>query len=301
VEEGRQILIQYQGRLVAVDRLSPRTVETYVLENRRLVEWLEAQGLPLEQVNGQDLAGYLEKRRREDGLDGPSIAKAISALRSFFRFLVDRGLRSDSPADLLEHPRPRYRIPRVLPREQVEGLFNAIPLDTPGGIRDRALFELLYSCGLRVSEAVRLNMEDVYLSESVLRVYGKGSKERLVPFGDEAAYWLKRYLKEARPVLVGSRISRSLFLNRLGKRLSRKGIWKRYAAYARSLGVGSKLHTLRHSFATELLWGGADLRSVQELLGHADLSTTQIYTHVDNSLLREQHRRHLPNLRGYEE
>jgi integrase/recombinase XerD len=163
-------------------------------------------------------------------------------------------------------------------------------------VRDRALFELVYSSGLRVSEAVTLDLGDVFFKESVLRVMGKGSKERLVPFGGEAASALKRYLAESRPVLLGARRSSALFVTRMGKRLGRKGIWKNYKALAALNGTSSRLHTLRHSFATELLAGGADLRSVQELLGHRDITTTQIYTHVDVSRLREEHRKYMPEL-----
>jgi integrase/recombinase XerD len=178
----------------------------------------------------------------------------------------------------------------------VEKLLASVDTEHPRGLRDRALFELIYSAGLRVSELAALNTGDVFFSEGIVRVMGKGSKERLVPFGDEVARWLLRYLREARPRLAGARPGKALFIGRTGKRLSRKGIWKNYAAAAALAGTGSKLHTLRHSYATELLAGGADLRSVQELLGHADLSTTQIYTHVDVSLLRESHRRFLPRL-----
>jgi integrase/recombinase XerD len=164
------------------------------------------------------------------------------------------------------------------------------------GLRDRALFELVYSCGLRISEASGLDLVDLSFGEGLARVRGKGGKERLVPFGSEASRWLRAYLVEARPRLAKAKRSPAVFLNRSGSRLSRKGIWKNYAAAAGMVGAGTKLHTLRHSFATELLGGGADLRSVQELLGHADLNTTQINTHVDAAALRASHRRYLPRL-----
>ncbi|MFQ3547922.1 MAG: tyrosine-type recombinase/integrase, partial [Termitinemataceae bacterium] len=188
-----------------------------------------------------------------------------------------------------------------LNRESVETILDSIPLDSPRGIRDRALFELVYSCGLRISEVVQLNCSDINFQETILRVTGKGQKERFVPFGPEAEGWLKRYLADGRPELAKAVRSKALFISRRGKRLSRKGIWKSYARIASALGLSTKVHTLRHSYATELLAGGADLRSVQELLGHTDISTTQIYTHVDNDVLREQHRRFIPRLRGYTE
>jgi integrase/recombinase XerD len=182
----------------------------------------------------------------------------------------------------------------------VDRLLALIDTRSPLGIRNRALYELIYSAGLRVSEAVALNTRDLFLSEKMTRVTGKGRKERLVVFGPDAVFWLRRYLTEVRPFLAGHRQSPALFVTRSGKRLSRKGIWKNYAALATEAGISSRLHTLRHTFATDLLAGGADLRSVQELLGHADISTTQVYTHVNASLLKENHRRYLPRLRGLE-
>jgi integrase/recombinase XerD len=218
-------------------------------------------------------------------------------MRSFFRYLSDSGLRSDNPAARLEMPRRGIRIPAVLSRQKIESLLEATDSSKPLGIRNRALYELIYSAGLRVSEAVHLDLKNLYFNERIIRVRGKGDKERMAVFGDEAAQWLKRYLEEARPILAGSGLSKkAFFLARSGKRLSRKGIWKNYSLLAVLQGTSSKLHTLRHSFATELLAGGADLRQVQELLGHSDLATTQIYTHVDVSLLRENHRKYLPKL-----
>ncbi|MCA1949823.1 tyrosine recombinase [Gracilinema caldarium] len=298
---GAPLLSAYHSRLLAIEHRSPLTAETYEAEIARLLDWAEREQQNVIELDAQVLQRYLEFRRDVQALDSRSVAKAISALRSFFRFLFDQGLRQDNPAALLEAPRKRQRIPKVLARETVDALLSSIPLDNPRGVRDRALFELVYSCGLRISEAVHLNIQDVYFSEGVLRVSGKGNKERLVPFGSEAEAWLKRYLNESRPQLARHIKNRALFISRRGKRLSRKGIWKNYAQLAAALGISSKLHTLRHSFATELLAGGADLRSVQELLGHADLTTTQIYTHVDNAVLREQHRRFVPKLRGYME
>jgi integrase/recombinase XerD len=288
---------QYYSRLLVLERRAPLTAETYRFEIRRFMDWLEGEGLSVRDIEPGGLSRYLEARRTRDGIESRSAAKAVSALRSFFRFIQEEGVREDNPAIILEVPRRSLRLPAVLPRESVERILAAADTGTPLGIRNRALFELIYSAGLRISEAVSLNTEDIFFSRGLARVRGKGDKERLVVFGKEAADWLKRYLTESRPLLLGSRRDSALFIGRRGKRLSRKGIWKNYAQSAGFAGVGSKLHTLRHSFATELLAGGADLRSVQELLGHADLTTTQIYTHVDVSLLRENHRRYLPKLR----
>jgi integrase/recombinase XerD len=282
-----------------VERQARLTAETYCYEIRRFLTWLEEEQISVTQADSQVLSRYLDSRRRGDGIHSPSVTKAIAILRSFYKFVIDENLRKDNPATILESPKRKQRLPSVYSRELVEDMLNAVDTGTPLGIRDRALFELIYSSGLRVSEAVALNVGDIFFDEHVARVLGKGNKERLVIFGAEAAGWLRQYLGKARPVLLGPRRSSALFIGRTGKRLSRKGIWKNYAGITAQVGMGSRLHSLRHSFATELLAGGADLRSVQELLGHADLSTTQIYTHVDDSMLREQHKRYIPKLKDY--
>ncbi|GHV89543.1 tyrosine recombinase XerD [Spirochaetia bacterium] len=290
---------QYYSRLIALERRSPLTAETYGLEIRRFLEWLAGEGLEVSAVTAEGVSRYLEWRRTIDLIDSRSAAKAISALRSFFRFTMDENIRQDNPAAILEIPRRGMHLPEVLPREKVERILAAIETKTPLGLRNRAIYELIYSAGLRVSEAVGLNIKDLDFAGGMARVRGKGNKERLVVFGPEAALALKRYLAEARPLIAGHRHSPALFIGKSGKRLTRKGIWKNYTRFTAMAGTGSHLHTLRHSFATEMLAGGADLRSVQELLGHADLVTTQIYTHVDVSLLRDNHRRFLPRLGGY--
>jgi integrase/recombinase XerD len=295
----RSLLEQYYSRLIALERRARLTAETYRLEIRRFLVWLEGEDLSVKEADLPVLSRYMDQRRTGDRIDSRSAAKAISALRSFFRFVVDEQIRPDNPAALLEIPRRGRRFPAVLSRELVDRLFGMADVKTPRGLRNRAIWELIYSAGLRVSEAAALNLQDVFLSEGAARIRGKGSRERLVIFGDEAAAWLRRYLAEARPRLAGPVHSSAFFIGKGGKRLSRKGIWKNYTRLASLAGTGSRLHTLRHSFATGMLAGGADLRSVQELLGHADLATTQVYTHVDVSLLRENHRQYLPRLKGY--
>ncbi|MFA6506827.1 MAG: tyrosine-type recombinase/integrase [Treponemataceae bacterium] len=300
MDDGRRLLEGcllegYRSRLVAMERRSPLTVETYVSEIRLCLTHLTKIGADATTIDAIGLTDYLLSRRA-GGLDDLSVAKAVSALRSFFRHLMDEGVRLDNPASLLERPRADRRLPDVLSRETVERLLAAVDISTPRGLRDRALFELVYSSGLRISEAAGIDLVDLSFGESLARVRGKGGKERLVPFGSQAARLLREYLEFARPALAKAKRSPAVFLNRNGSRISRKGIWKNYAAVAALAGTGSKLHTLRHSFATELLSGGADLRSVQELLGHADLNTTQIYTHVDAAALRSNHTRYLPHL-----
>ncbi|GHU01718.1 tyrosine recombinase XerD [Spirochaetia bacterium] len=293
------LLEQYHSRLIALEGRARLTAETYGLEIRRFLEWLAAENLAVETAAMPELSRYLDMRRTTGHIDSRSAAKAISALRSFFRFVVDENIRPDNPAALLEIPRRGLHLPVTMSREKVDALFNMADVKTPLGIRDRCIWELIYSSGLRISEAVSLNLQDLFVDEAVARVRGKGSRERLVVFGPDAAFWIKRYLNDSRPALAGRVRSAAFFIGRSGRRLSRKGIWKNYSRLAALGGTGSKLHTLRHSFATEMLAGGADLRSVQELLGHADLATTQIYTHVNVSLLRKSHKQYLPELRGY--
>ena len=303
-QELSELLERYYTRLLSLERRARLTAETYHGELRLFLTWLSVKGIELEQVDTRSLIQYLDKRRSEDGLDPRSVAKSIAALRSFFRFAIDERVVAVNPAALLDTPKRRFRLPAVLTKETVERLFALVDTSSPLGIRNRALYEFIYSAGLRVSEVVSLNVRDIMFNESITRVKGKGGRERLAVFGPAAAAWLKRYLEEARPVLAqrGNSNMRTpaLFLARSGKRLSRKSIWKNYSLLAELAGTSSKLHTLRHSFATALLAGGADLRTVQELLGHANMTTTQIYTHVDVSLLRERHRQYLPKLKNYE-
>jgi integrase/recombinase XerD len=299
--EETRLLERYRSRLLAIERRSPLTAETYRLEIRRFLEYAEGKKLEVTTINSASLAAYLEERGEKDGIDSRSAAKAISCLRSFFRFLCEERLREDNPALVLESPKRRLYLPAALEKEKVEELFAGIDTNTPLGLRDRTMYELVYSAGLRISEAAGLNIRDLDLAGGTAKVRGKGNKERLVIFGGEAVSWIKRYLQDSRPKLGGSRAqgrqSPALFIGKSGKRLSRKGIWKNYARHSAGAGTGSRFHALRHSFATELLAGGADLRTVQELLGHADISTTQIYTHVNMNLLRESHRRYLPKLK----
>ena len=296
--EKKELLSKYCSRLIAIERLSVLTRDCYRSEIRRFLDFLETENIFLDRVDGGVLSNYLTVRRNVDNIDSRSAAKAISALRSFFRFVMDEGMLKENPASLMESPKRRMSLPEVMDKETVEALFDTVDTKNPLGIRDRAIFEMIYSAGLRVSEAASLNLKDVDIEGGIAKVKGKGNKERLVLFGQEAGLRIKQYLTDARGKL-GGKVNKSdaLFIGRNGRRLSRKGIWKNYAKWASLAGTSSHLHTLRHSFATSLLQGGADLRTVQELLGHADLSTTQIYTHVDVSMLRENHRRFLPKLK----
>ena len=296
--EKKELLSRYCCRLVAVERRAVLTTESYRFEIKRFLDYLDNNNTALQHADSSVLSAYIAKRRNTDKIDSGSAAKAVSALRSFFRFAMDEGLVKDNPAYIIECPKRASALPEVMDKETVETLLDTVDVKTPLGIRDRALYEMIYSAGLRVSEAVSLNIRDVNLEEGLAKVRGKGDKERFVLFGEKASAKLKEYLKEGRCKLAGKvNKTDALFIGRNGKRLSRKGIWKNYAKWTSLSGTSSHLHTLRHSFATSLLEGGADLRTVQELLGHADLSTTQIYTHVDTGVLRDNHRRFLPKLK----
>lgn len=295
-----QTIKQFYAYLLSVQHKAKLTAETYCLSMTEYFRWLQtedgrASGCSFEQMPAvRDLMRFILKRK-ELGADERTISKDISALRSFGEYMIVFSGWQDNPALMLEKPSFNRNLPRVLTVEQVEALLESIDISNPLGLRDRALFELIYSCGLRISEVSTLSIENLHMNERMILINGKGSKERIVPFGDEAAFWLDKWLYQARPEIVGSRIENAVFVNYQGKPLSRKGIWKRFQELETKSGVTSKVHTLRHSYATHLLQGGADLRSVQALLGHADISTTQIYTHVDNESLRDYHSEYFPS------
>lgn len=271
--------------------LGPRTVEEYLRELRFLRVYASQKAWTWEALSTPDLVEYLAWRR--EGVSLRSLAKIQSCLRRFFGFLREEGVRTDDPMAQIDAPKIGQAPPQVFQALDVDRLLGHIDTASPEGIRDRALFELIYSAGLRVSEAAGLTLERLFLEDGLLRVLGKGGKERLVPLGGEAVHWLKRYLTDARPHLGEGR-GLAVFLNYRGEPLSRKGMWKNYKTILARAGMSGKIHTLRHSFATHLLAGGADLRAVQELLGHASINTTQIYTHVDRQDLARAHAAYHP-------
>ncbi len=292
------ILSQYIDDLVLVERKGHLSAETYGFAIKSFLDWCTKNNLFYPDLAVQDLMHYLVWRKtgcvEHAALDEQTIAKDISSLRSFGTFLVREGYWKENIALLLQRPRAKRSLPRVLSVEQVDSLLDTIDTSTPLGLRDRALFELVYSSGLRISEVCSILVQNVHIEERLLWVRGKGDKERVVPFGDIAALHIQNWLDEGRYKLVGSKIVAELFVNYQGKPISRKGVWKRFQELEKMTGITAKVHTLRHSFATHLLHGGADLRSVQELLGHADLSTTQIYTHIDNETLHDYHKEFFP-------
>lgn len=285
------LLNQFYTDLLLVKRDSEQTAITYKISAEEFLNWLVTEHIKLKDVSVQNLLYYIIKRK-EDGCSELTIAKDISGLRAFGDYLERKGMWSENPAMELDKPKAARNLPKVLSIEQIDSLLDSIDKTSLSGKRDDALFELVYSCGLRISEVCTLKLANLHLEERLILVHGKGDKERLVPFGDRAYEKILVYLNEVRPELVKGRNVAELFVNYRGEAISRKGVWKRFKELEALSGVEAKVHTLRHSFATHLLQGGADLRSVQELLGHSDLSTTTIYTHVTDKQLEEAHEKY---------
>lgn len=276
--------------------LAARTIDAYVRDIGSFVAFAVEAGVRApEDVRYAELRDYVA-RLGELGRARSTVSRAISSLRGYFRFLLEEGVVDADPSERLESPGADRSLPDVLAVSEIEALLAAVTPDRTHAFRDRAILEVLYGCGLRVSELCGLLTRDVDLDEGLIRVLGKGSKERLVPLGADAAHALRRYLRESRPRLDRGASGGHVVLNRSGRKLSRMGVWKILRQYVERAGISRRVtpHTLRHSFATHLLEGGADLASVQEMLGHADISTTEIYTHVDRSHLKQVHRTHHP-------
>jgi integrase/recombinase XerD len=276
--------------------LSDNTLAAYRRDLSAWVGWLERlRGLAPEQARREDLLAYLAASL-ERGRSPRSAARSLSCLRGFYRYLLRHGQVSVDPTLDLDSPRLGRPLPKSLSENDVERLLAAPDLDDLLGFRDRCMLELLYACGLRVSELVSLQLARVSLAQGVVRVAGKGGKERLVPMGEEALHWLQRYLAGPRADLLAGRASDVLFPSRRGGQMTRQTFWHRIKLHARVAGIDAELspHVLRHAFATHLLNHGADLRVVQMLLGHSDLSTTQIYTHVARQRLQTLHETHHP-------
>jgi integrase/recombinase XerD len=286
----------YLTHLSLERRLSPHTVESYGRDLAMLGRYSAGIEKSIEALG----RGAIEEHIRQlmgEGRSPRSVARAVACYRSFYRFLVISGTLQANPAADIQPPRAWKTLPKFLDTDEVDRLLAAPDVSTPRGIRDRALVEVLYATGLRVSELINLRGQDLNLDEGYLTCFGKGRKQRLVPIGVEAASWVTRYVKEARPVLLNRRSSSKLFVNaRGGTGLTRVGFWKILKAYGRQCGLMKTLspHVLRHSFATHLLERGADLRAIQLMLGHADLSTTQIYTHILDARLRSVYEKFHP-------
>ena len=289
------LIDRYLDALWLEKGLSVHTRASYRSDLGLFNEWLQARDLSLENAGREIILDHLAWRLQQ-GYKSRSTARLLSGLRGFYRYLLREGLIVEDPTLQVELPQIGRPLPKSLSEADVEALLAAPYLDDPIGLRDRAMLEVLYACGLRVTELVSLTLEQVNLRQGVLRVFGKGSKERLVPLGEEAILWLERYQQEARGLLLGGRPSDVLFPSLRGEQMTRQTFWHRIKHQALVAGISKSLspHTLRHAFATHLLNHGADLRVVQMLLGHSDLSTTQIYTHIARARLQELHAQHHP-------
>jgi integrase/recombinase XerD len=295
------VIDAYLDHLRVERRLAAHTLDSYGRDLRALAAFADGMRSPIETLDRRDLEAFVRQQRTR-ALSPRSVARAIAAIRGYYRFLVLEKRLEHSPAADLIAPRAWPALPTCLATEQVDALIGQPDVSTPIGLRDRAMLELLYATGMRVSELVGVRTADLRLEEHYLTCVGKGSKERLIPMGEQAASWIRRYQRDGRPAFLQSakrpsaRAAARLFLNARGGPLSRVGFWKILKGHGRRAGLPGSLspHVVRHSFATHLLERGADLRAIQLMLGHADLSTTQIYTHVLEARLRSIYDRFHP-------
>lgn len=276
--------------------LSENTVQSYRLDLTALCDWLDKNDLSLETLDAVDLQGFLGERL-EKGYKATSTARMLSAIRKLFQYLYREKYRVDDPSAVLSSPKLPSRLPKYLTEQQVSDLLNTPDVDVPLELRDKAMLELLYATGLRVTELVSLTIENMSVQQGVVRVIGKGNKERIVPMGEEAAYWVRQFMLYGRPVLLNRQSSDVVFPSQRAQQMTRQTFWHRVKHYAILADIDADAlspHVLRHAFATHLVNHGADLRVVQMLLGHTDLSTTQIYTHVAKERLKRLHERFHP-------
>lgn len=299
LSEADHILIELFIDALWMERgLSQNTLSAYRSDLQGLAVWLASRGKGLQTAKRDDLFAYLGARA-DSRIHARTAARLLSSARRFYQYLVRSGRLEEDPSQRIDSPKIGRALPKSLTETEIETLLAAPECSEPLGLRDRAMLEILYACGLRVSELINLDMRQVNIRQEVLRITGKGNKERLVPFGEEAYDWLQRYLQEARPEILkgqGGQLNTILFPTRRGRAMTRQAFWYRIKRYALIAGIEKHLspHTLRHAFATHLLNHGADLRVVQMLLGHSDLSTTQIYTHIARERLKDLHAQHHP-------
>jgi integrase/recombinase XerD len=288
-----RMILDFLAYLELERGLSRNTLEAYRSDLLQFGEFLDRRGLAVTSASHGDIAAFLSELGDGSGgrpaVGASTLARKVACLRSFYRHLRREGTIEHDPTAELRGPRKTQRLPRVLSRDEVLRLLRQPRGTDPGSLRDRALLEVMYACGLRASEAIGLELADVDLEEGLLCARGKGSKERIIPVGREAVAALRAYCRSGRPLLAANGTATRLFLNRRGAGLTRQGLYKIVQGHARSAGLEQKMspHTLRHTFATHLLAGGCDLRSLQEMLGHADLATTQVYTHLSAERLKD--------------
>ncbi|HXU92862.1 MAG TPA: site-specific tyrosine recombinase XerD [Gallionella sp.] len=292
-----ELLDEFCDNLWLEDGLSRNTLDSYRRDLLKFAAWLEKQrDAAIPNATHGDIQGYLAHLVAKQKAKPSSTSRNISSLKRLFRYLLRQGKIAADPTLQIDTPKLPRNLPKSLTEQDVELLLDAPDMQTPLGLRDRTMLEVLYASGLRVSELVTLRIAQVSMDMGVVRVMGKGSKERLVPLGEEALDWLRRYLAEGRPVLLAGKVSDELFVTARGEGMTRQMFWYLIKKHAKTCGLHKPLspHTLRHAFATHLLNHGADLRVVQMLLGHSDISTTQIYTHVARERLKQLHQQHHP-------
>jgi len=288
---------------IIVERnLATNTIEAYASDINKYVDFLLSRGVSeIENVQSSDLLAFLTALSK-DQFSSLTISRNLSAIRMFHRFLMGENILNFDPTESINSPRLAMKLPVVLDQFEVEKLIDQPDTTTKLGIRDRAFLEFAYATGVRVSELISVKLTDLFFNESLVRIFGKGSKVRLVPIGDRAIEWVAAYCQSSRPQLIKPYLPTDmLFLNNRGKKITRMGFWKILRKYSLQSGIKKLIspHTFRHSFATHLIEGGADLRAVQEMLGHVDISSTQIYTHLDREYLKEVHRTYHPREREY--
>lgn len=295
MQTNSQLIDLFLEQLWLLDGLSDNTRTAYQTDLTQYAGWLQQQGQSLLQARRDDLLEYLGWRLQQ-GYKASSSARLLSVLRRFYQQALEQGQITEDPSALVDMPKMRRNLPDTLTEADVDALLEAPDVDEALGLRDRCMLEVLYATGLRVSELTGLKLDEISLRQGVVRVMGKGSKERLVPMGEQALDWLERYLAQGRPLLLGGKASDVVFPSQRGQQMTRQTFWHRIKQHAQTAGIIKPLspHTLRHAFATHLLNHGADLRVVQMLLGHSDLSTTQIYTHVAQMRLQALHAEHHP-------
>lgn len=290
-------LKEYLAILKLERNLSGNTLASYKNDIKSFLFFLEQANIKdLSEVDSKNLTGFF-KLLKDAGLTSTSAARYHSSIKGFFAYLHQNGFIKTNPVDKLNPPKLSRKLPVVLNINEVDKILDSPDLSDKFGLRDKAILEVFYACGLRVSELINLKISSLYLKDGVIRVFGKGSKERLVPIGSSAIKWMKKYLIKSRPLLEKKMRSENfVFLNTRGTKLSRMGIWKIIDFYSKKAGIQKEVHphTFRHSFATHLIEGGADLRAVQEMLGHSDISTTQIYTHIDRDYIKQVHKDYHP-------
>ncbi|GAB4289343.1 MAG: site-specific tyrosine recombinase XerD [Ignavibacteriaceae bacterium] len=292
-----EFLDEYLAVLKLERNLSDHTLSSYKTDISSLITYLKSKNITdLADADHKIITAFF-KTLAEAGLNQRSTARYFSSVKGFFNYLLQNGYIVSNPVDKLSAPKISRSLPTVLSVNEIEAILNSVDTSDITGIRDRAILEVFYACGLRVSELKNLKLSDLFFDEEVIRAFGKGSKERIIPIGSSAVKWVNEYLKKARPLFAKKiRSENFLFLNSRGSKLSRMGIWKIVKQFAIKAGINKEVHphTFRHSFATHLIEGGADLRAVQEMLGHADISTTQIYTHIDRKFIKEVHHKYHP-------